>query len=56
MSDPRIALEKRVALAMVKLLRPASAFGNDFTSIDVDDHDVDFEELARVAIDVIAEP
>lgn len=55
MTDPGAALEKRVALAMVKLLRPASAFGNDFTSIDVDDHDVDFEELARVAIDALAQ-
>lgn len=43
-------LEKRVALAMVRILRPASARGEDFTSIDVDDSDVDFEKMARAAI------
>jgi hypothetical protein len=47
-------LEKRVAFAMVRLLRPAASNGEDFTSIDVDDSSVDFEELARAAISEIS--
>jgi hypothetical protein len=43
-------LEKWTALAMVKIVRPASVQGDDFTSIDVDETDVDFEELVRAAI------
>ena len=46
-------LEKRIAQAMLKIVKPTFASGDDFTSIDIDDTDIDFEELARVAIEEI---
>lgn len=47
-------LEKRVAFAMVQLVKPDRAGGEDFTSIDLDEWGIDFEELARAAITEIA--
>lgn len=43
-------IEKRIAKAMLEYAKPSFAHGDDFTSIDIDDTDINFEELARIAM------
>jgi hypothetical protein len=43
-------IEKRIAKAILENIKPSFANGDDFTSIYIDETDINFEELARIAI------